>query len=107
MIRIALIILAIYTTALSCIPCTDTVSMEAYGTTINVIKAGQTRQQAADIDLCTPFCTCACCASVSMAQPVAILPAKAAFSFFKAITFAYLSRSHNGNISSIWQPPRA
>ncbi|WP_138485418.1 DUF6660 family protein [Dyadobacter bucti] len=107
MIRIVLIMLAIYTTALSCIPCTDTVSVEAYGTSVNVIKAGQTRQQAADIDLCTPFCTCTCCASVLITQPVAILPAKAAFSFFKEITFAYLSRSHSGDLTSIWQPPRA
>jgi hypothetical protein len=107
MMRIALIILAIYTTALSCIPCKDTVSTRAYGTTLTVIKAGQTSQQAADIDLCTPFCTCTCCASVSIQQQVAALPEKTAFSLFEDIAFAYLSRTHSGDLTSIWQPPRA
>lgn len=106
MMRIALIILAIYTTALSCIPCKDIVQMDAYGTSVNVIKADQTRQQTADVDLCTPFCTCTCCASVSIQLQTPALPAKADFSVFEDITFAYLSHTHSGDLASIWQPPR-
>lgn len=104
--RIALIILAIYTTALSCIPCKDNVQKGAYGINVNVIKAGQARQQTADVDLCTPFCTCTCCASVSTQQQIATLPCKTTFSTFEDITFAYLNHSHSSDLTSIWQPPR-
>jgi hypothetical protein len=106
MMRILLIVLAIYTTALSCIPCKDSVQTRERGTVVNVIKADQAHQKTADIDLCTPFCTCTCCASVSMQQQITTLPAKAAFSVFEDINFAYLSRTHSGDLTSIWQPPR-
>lgn len=106
MMRIVLIVLAIYTTALSCIPCKDSVQTKAYSPVVNLIKVDQSRQQTADIDLCTPFCTCTCCASVSIQQEITTLPAKAAFSVFEDLTFAYLSRTHSGDLTSIWQPPR-
>ncbi|WP_439584311.1 DUF6660 family protein [Dyadobacter bucti] len=107
MTRIILIVLAIYTAALSCIPCQDQVSSASYTGTVNFIKAEAERQKPIDVDLCTPFCTCSCCAGVSLQQQIAYLPDKSSFSTFEDIAFAYLSRTHFGDLTSIWQPPRA
>ncbi|TDE09413.1 DUF6660 family protein [Dyadobacter psychrotolerans] len=107
MTRIILIVLAIYTAALSCIPCKDQVSPAWYSSTVKMVKAETERQKPIDVDLCTPFCTCSCCAGVSLQQEIAYLPDKSSFSTFGDIAFAYLSRTHIGDLTSIWQPPRA
>lgn len=105
--RIALIVLAFYTAALSCIPCKDKVSSNSYATTAAFVQSAMDTPQSLDIDLCTPFCTCSCCASVSLQQQGASILVKGSFSTFENITFVYLSRSHSGDLTSIWQPPRA
>jgi len=106
MMRIALIVLAFYTAALSCIPCKDNVSTNSYANTVILVNSTSDTSHSPDVDLCTPFCTCSCCASVSLQQQIPFLPAKGNFSIFQEITFAYLSRSHSGDLTSIWQPPR-
>jgi len=106
MTRIVLIVMAIYIAALSCIPCKDQVVPSSYISAITMIKAEMERQKPVDADLCTPFCTCTCCASVSLQKQIDFLPGKRSFSTFKVIGFAYLSRIHSGDLTSIWQPPR-
>lgn len=104
--RIALIVLAFYTAALSCIPCKDNVSTDTCASTVVVINSASDINHSLDVDLCTPFCTCSCCASVSLQHQNASLPLKGSFATFAEVAFAYLSRSHSGDLTSIWQPPR-
>ncbi|MCE6991052.1 DUF6660 family protein [Dyadobacter sp. CY323] len=103
--RFVLVLLAFYSIALSCIPCQDQ-EEAAPENQIVVIKPDTDQQGHFEMDLCSPFCTCACCASVSLQHQIAFLPLKASFTTFKEISFAYLSATNRDDLTSIWQPPR-
>ncbi|NIJ52845.1 DUF6660 family protein [Dyadobacter arcticus] len=103
MIRTILILLAFYTIALSCIPCQD----EALGELHDAASIQQhTSQEPVDLDLCSPFCVCTCCAGITLQQEMDSAPLLSNFSVFEEITFAYSSGANSGDLTSIWQPPR-
>lgn len=55
-------------------------------------------------DACSPFCSCSCCASVSLVHPIAkehsIPP------IIKKSYSSFYSSSIKGNSLAIWQPPK-
>ena len=103
-----MILLAFHTAVLSCIPCQDEAFGDSSVDTVVLIKAVAGDQEGSeDLDLCSPFCSCTCCASVSVQNHIAYLPVKASFFIFKEITFLYLPNTHACDLTSIWQPPRA
>lgn len=104
--RLALYILAFYTVILSCIPCQDEPSQASYKGEMATINARSGHQDQGAVDLCSPFCICACCAGITLQQPVTPLPDAASVPFFHDDTFAYTAGSKGGDLASIWQPPR-
>ncbi|WP_439556235.1 DUF6660 family protein [Dyadobacter sp.] len=104
--RLALYILAFYTVILSCIPCQDEVLRISYAATTTTINANADHQDQGIVDLCSPFCICACCAGITLQEPVASLPEVASVSFFNDDAFTYTADCKGGGLASIWQPPR-
>ncbi|KAA6438043.1 hypothetical protein FEM33_18840 [Dyadobacter flavalbus] len=104
--RLALYILAFYTVILSCIPCQDEVLRVSYAGTEATINTSADHQDQGIVDLCSPFCICACCAGITLQEPVASLPEAISTSFFNDDAFAYTADSKGGRLASIWQPPR-
>ncbi|MEO6287598.1 MAG: DUF6660 family protein [Dyadobacter sp.] len=102
--RIILIILAFYTVALSCIPCQDQAVEAAFSD--HVVVNANDQQQAADIDLCSPFCICTCCSAITLQQEITSPSLLASFPVFEDLIFAYSSETISGDLTSIWQPPR-
>ncbi|WP_409012398.1 DUF6660 family protein [Dyadobacter sp. 50-39] len=104
--RLAIYLLAFYTVVLSCIPCQDDPLRVSYKGTIAIINASADHQDQGTVDLCSPFCICACCAGITLQEPITSLPEAASAPFFKDDAFAYTTDSTGGNLASIWQPPR-
>ena len=104
--RLALYILAFYTVILSCIPCQDEVLRVSYPATKATINANADHQDQGIVDLCSPFCICACCAGITLQDPVMSLPEVASTAFFSDKAFTYTARIDGGGLASIWQPPR-
>lgn len=98
-------LLAFYVLALSCIPCQDeAVSFADGSAAASVANAGADHQEA--IDLCSPFCICACCASVTISQAIAILPESTVSRLIPPAGFSYLQILYAGDMAGIWQPPQ-
>ncbi|GGN04652.1 hypothetical protein GCM10010967_44560 [Dyadobacter beijingensis] len=99
-------LLAFYVLALSCIPCQDDApawpGSDAAATTISKSDIGHREV----IDLCSPFCICACCASVTISPALAALPETPVTQLVPPARFAYLQMHYTGNLAGIWQPPQ-
>ncbi|MCF2489160.1 DUF6660 family protein [Dyadobacter sp. CY347] len=104
--RLALYILAFYTVVLSCIPCQDEPLRFSHKDIPATINTSADHQDQGTVDLCSPFCICACCAGITLQQPFASLPEVTSVPFFKDDAFAYTAGSKGGDPASIWQPPR-
>jgi hypothetical protein len=100
--KVIAIILSIFTFALSVIPCDD----EGVFATEQLTSISQSSDHNShnDIDLCTPFCSCVCCASIvlepNLHQDNLILeiPTKELNTYFVSFSSNYLSQ--------IYQPPQ-
>ncbi|WP_149244359.1 DUF6660 family protein [Dyadobacter sp. 32] len=104
--RLALYLLAFYTVVLSCIPCQDEPFCVSYNGSLAISDASSDHQDQGNVDLCSPFCICACCAGITLQQPVASLPDADSLPFFNDDAFAYTAGSKSGDLATIWQPPR-
>ncbi|WP_409021353.1 DUF6660 family protein [Dyadobacter sp. CY261] len=97
-------LLAFYVLALSCIPCQDEATALPHSRIASVAEAGDGPQEA--IDLCSPFCICACCASVTVSPVAAALPETPVAQLLPASGFSYLNIFPIGGSAGIWQPPQ-
>ena len=104
MMKLAFYIFAFYTVVLSCIPCQDELQLPVYEQSIVSADAGPDRPNS--IDLCSPFCICACCAGITLQHSIACLPDLQSYSFSEEKSFAYISHADSGNSIRIWQPPK-
>lgn len=107
-------ILAFYVLALSCIPCQDEAQpARSFFQSGNAapsaswLTSGDGADYSHTIDLCSPFCICACCASVTIAAVVTALPDTPVSRIVPTAAFAYLQIQYTGNPAGIWQPPQA
>lgn len=103
--RLAIYFLAFFTVVLSCIPCQDKVLRFSYEQAVTIKTDADHRDQGG-VDLCSPFCICACCAGITLQQPVPSLPKVACTALFNGNAFAYTAESKGRDLASIWQPPR-
>ncbi|ACT92830.1 DUF6660 family protein [Dyadobacter fermentans] len=103
--RFSLIILAFYIGLLSCFPCQDA----------PVRMAGQISTQAGHDDAghedepgdyCSPFCICACCATVNMPPKISGFTVPSPMPAPSRESFLYKASSAQTNAHLIWQPPR-
>ena len=100
--RIIAGLLAIYMLALVFMPCKDICDSQQHNT-IATFQSAQEHHEAEN-DLCSPFCTCNCCASfVVIANAVAIstfLPfVYKHFPFYETPFYSLITAEY-------WQPPR-
>jgi len=103
-------LLAFYVFALSCFPCQDD-ALPSADSHRKVAEVTAVVTQSADahqdsIDLCSPFCICACCASVTISATVAALPESAVSQLIPPAGFSYLQILCTGDRAGIWQPPQ-
>lgn len=101
-------LLAFCVLALSCIPCQDEAlplpDSNGAKATVLAVTAGGAHHEA--FDLCSPFCICACCASVTIGATVAALPENAVSQLIPTAGFSYLQILYTGDMAGIWQPPQ-
>jgi hypothetical protein len=95
-------LLAIYMLTLVFMPCKDTCDSQQHHV-ITTIESAQEHHEAEN-DICSPFCTCNCCASfVVIANVVAIT------TFFPSIDKGfsiYDTPFYSSIIADHWQPPK-
>ena len=106
--RLTAAILAILVLILSCLPCADVVAMPSAKT-----EQGSSIQQPLtqhsedhkDVDLCSPFCHCACCAGFSIIYSPVVIPQRIHIPIPQL--HADFSSAEVIEISlPIWQPPQ-
>lgn len=101
--KLIVIILSIYTVVLTAIPCDDVF--------INDTQQEMSISQSSEdvnhhgFDLCSPFCSCVCCASFFTEHQIyqEILPSKISTKELNALNNTFFS---NNYFSKIYQPPR-
>jgi hypothetical protein len=100
--KILAYILSLYILVLTAIPCIDI----PYNNSLQKIEltTKTTDNHQNDIDDCSPFCTCQCCATPVVFQ-ISIIDFKS-FSFSKKIYSEYTSNYISSLNASIWQPPK-
>lgn len=102
--RILACILSFYIIALTAIPCID-LPEDHDVQTIEMTQNTGDHQHPKDIDHCSPFCTCNCCASPIIQHDLSIQ--FDSFSFLQQyISTKYSSEFVSRYSGSIWQPPQ-
>lgn len=94
------VILSVYVMVLTAIPCND---VHAGTNSATLELAEQSQNHTSDVDLCSPFCFCHCCQTLSFP------------SFFNgllsnvevvALNITFKESRFSNHFSSIWQPPK-
>lgn len=103
--KVLTFILSLYITALSIVPCSDGIEQcrDNGETEISVLQHEHNHSDHEN-DLCTPFCTCACCGSlITLPTPQLISDSKVIISttYLFAYKFDYSFEYKEG----IWHPP--
>ncbi|MDZ4709616.1 MAG: DUF6660 family protein [Saprospiraceae bacterium] len=101
--RIFSLLMSAYLMVLCAIPCGD--SRECGENEQEQLYSAQEHEQHDHpMEICTPFCYCACCAaSVIFQQIVNTFPP---IPFFRQPPIAYKIRLYSGDSPAFWQPPR-
>ena len=98
-------ILAIYITALTLYPCSDRDACQ------DELQEGEQVAYIADqapsdeMDICTPFCICSCCAAHIRLAPVSDIDFAGVIHNTKE-TIPYIEKQTLSDHNHIWQPPR-
>lgn len=105
--RLTAFIMAILVLVLSCIPCADLDAMTVVKTESQTEQATPTHQhqEKDNMDLCSPFCHCACCAGFSVMYEPVIIPTRVVQPVNPVFT-EYLPAELVEISLPIWQPPQ-
>ena len=104
MMKIFTYLFAVYILALTTLPCVDKPE-ELVMQKSEFTKSTTTHHHQSDIDLCSPFCTCNCCAS-PVIQPDLAISFESFPILLQSIHTEYVSGFISYPSASIWQPPR-
>jgi len=95
------VILSMYIMVLIAMPCNDVHAADANSASIELLV--QYHNHTKDVDLCTPFCFCHCCQTLSfpsfyngISSDVEML----------ALNITFKEPRFSNPLSSIWQPPK-
>lgn len=104
--RVIRFLFTMYVLALAVYPCNDketcTDERKANITFVSVTDHDHTNSE---VDQCTPFCICACCAANIQLNPVADI-SFAVLVHNTKLTTLYFEKPILVNASNIWQPPK-
>lgn len=104
--RIAVFLYALFILALSLVPCGDrAISYETFQNSIELSSKTTHSQPSPDIDFCTPFCTCVCCATPTVVYPIFFI-VKPDVLLIKTGLSHFVKDLIPNFIPFIWQPPR-
>jgi len=102
--KIIALLLSIYLTALSVVPCTDSMTSCTSHSGIELSIDEHDHDHSDHQDGCTPFCVCACCGSLvilptiqKMGDPKAKISTDLLFDYSFAYSFEYSE--------GVWHPP--
>ena len=98
------IILSVFTIALSSIPCDDDVSLVVDSKTVIVENSHNDSHNL--VDLCSPFCTCVCCASIVI-EPIFDQQTLVTEKISSDLNSSYFFSLKSNYLDRIFQPPRA
>jgi hypothetical protein len=97
------IILSIFTITLSAIPCDDDVAN--FDADLTVVSTDIQHSSSNSVDLCSPFCTCVCCASVVI-QPTFLQESLISENIYSHLNTSYIFSYSSDYLDRIFQPPR-
>lgn len=95
------VILSVYVMVLTAMPCDDTHTADSNHASFELSE--QNHNHTSDVDLCSPFCFCHCCQTLSFP------------SFFNGLlsdvevltlNIPFKESRFSNHFSSIWQPPK-
>jgi hypothetical protein len=93
-----------YILTLNCLPCGD--SRECDVQKEQTVSSTSGQEHGHESEVCTPFCTCACCASAGFYPQ--LVNTKLATPVFERRSFQHLDDDFQSyDIHAVWQPPRA
>jgi uncharacterized protein DUF6660 len=101
--KIFAIILSVFTITLSALPCDDDVVINTGNTTVMTADSHNENHELSD--LCSPFCTCVCCATVVI-QPTFIQETLISENIYSDLNTTYLFSYSSDYLNRIFQPPR-
>ncbi len=88
---------------LNLVPCADVHNV--YDANVSTYCAEQQgSHKSTDVDACTPFCHCSCCAASTTLKLAQAL--KAPFHSFETADLFYIEDSYPSISHTIWQPPK-
>lgn len=101
------LILSIYVTLLSCLPCADMDANSLAHSSIDHSIKHDNHSHDLENDLCSPFCSCNCCGQQIMTIfPSLIYENTIKFKEIKSSISIYKSVFTSNFYGSIWQPPQ-
>jgi hypothetical protein len=95
------IIYSFYILALSCMPCPDVAIKENHE---KAHISASTEDHCHLADFCSPFCTCSCCCTTAIYQPITSIILPESYSTSIKISTQVTLFSYNSH--TIWQPPQ-
>lgn len=94
------VILSVYVMVLTAIPCND---VHAGTNSATLELSEQSQNHTSDVDLCSPFCFCHCCQTLSF-------PSFFSISFINMVEITldikFKEPAFSSPVASIWQPPK-
>jgi hypothetical protein len=99
--RLLAILLSLYAFLLSATVCADD-GCAGKGAIMDTVTA--TAPHADHVDLCSPFCACACCAGMTVVKSAVFAPVLAVIPELHAPAFA---ATRSAPRPLVWQPPKA
>jgi len=90
---------------LSCLPCADISALPHIKAKTTWTSSVDQHSNHADEDACTPFCSCACCATHSVVHAPLYVPL-AAVTYANRHALFYTSNEATKILRAIWQPPK-
>ena len=101
--KLFVVILSLFTITLSAIPCDDDLSV---GTDLtSSISQDSHGDSHSDVDACSPFCTCVCCATV-VVHPIAEVDILVPLLDYSEIHSYYEFINKSDYLNRIFQPPQ-
>ncbi len=104
--RVMYFLFAMYVLALSVYPCSDKETCADEGKAgITIVSVTDHNHTSSEVDQCTPFCICACCAAnIQLNHQLQITFSDLIHN--TQVATLYFERPLLNNAKSIWQPPK-
>jgi len=101
LVKYAAMILSVYIVVLTAMPCNDIHAINSNNIALELSE--QNANQTNDVDLCTPFCFCHCCQTLSFPSFYNVVLTILAEN---PLDNSFIESAYSSPVASIWQPPK-